>query len=215
MSDKINVMVVEDQTMPRQLFETIVKSDEKLNLAESIDNAEIADICCVRHGVDLVLMDVVTKNGASGLVAAEKIKAANRKVKIIIVTSMPEYSFVERAKKIGIEGFWYKDFSKEPILSLIHRVLDGEIVYPEDKPKVSLGLADSGEFTEREFEVLREVTGGYTNAEIAEKFGISEKRVRNLVAGMLDKTGFRSRTELAVRAREAGIVILERQEDNI
>ena len=50
---------------------------------------------------------------------------------------------------------------------------------------------------------------------IAEKLGISEKRVRNLVAGMLDKTGFRSRTELAVRAREAGIVILERQEDDI
>ena len=215
MSDKINVMVVEDQTMPRQLFETIVKSDEKLNLAVSIDNAEIADICCARHNVDLVLMDVVTKNGASGLVAAERIKSANKNVKIIIVTSMPEYSFVERAKKIGIEGFWYKDFSKEPILSLIERVLDGEIVYPEDKPKVSLGLADSGEFTEREFEVLREVIGGYTNAEIAEKFGISEKRVRNLVAGMLDKTGFRSRTELAVRARESGIVVLERNEDCI
>lgn len=215
MSDKINVMVVEDQTMPRQLFETIVKSDEKLNLAVSIDNAEIADICCARHNVDLVLMDVVTKNGASGLVAAERIKSANKTVKIIIVTSMPEYSFVERAKKIGIEGFWYKDFSKEPILSLIRRVLDGEIVYPEDKPKVSLGLADSDEFTEREFEVLREVTGGYTNAEIAEKFGISEKRVRNLVAGMLDKTGFRSRTELAVRARESGIVVLERNEESI
>ena len=215
MSDKMNVMVVEDQTMPRQLFETIVKSDEKLGLAVSIDNAEIADICCARHGVDLVLMDVVTKNGASGLAAAEKIKAANKTVKIIIVTSMPEYSFVERAKKIGVEGFWYKDFSKEPILSLINRVLAGEIVYPDDTPKVSLGLADSGEFTERELEILREVTGGFTNAEIAEKFGISEKRVRNLVAGMLDKTGFRSRTELAVRAREAGIVILERKEDDV
>ena len=67
MSDKINVMVVEDQTMPRQLFETIVKSDEKLNLAVSIDNAEIADICCVRHGVDLVLMDVVTKKAQADL----------------------------------------------------------------------------------------------------------------------------------------------------
>lgn len=215
MNDKINVMIVEDQAMPRQLFETIVKSDEKLSLAVSIDNAEIADICCARHAVDLVLMDVVTKNGASGLVAAEKIKAADKKVKIVIVTSMPEYSFVERAKKIGVEGFWYKDFSKEPVLSLINRVLDGEIVYPSDKPKVSLGLADSGEFTSRELEILREVTGGFTNAEIAEKFGISEKRVRNLVANMLEKTGFRSRTELAVRAREAGIVILERKEDDI
>lgn len=61
MSDKINVMIVEDQAMPRQLFEAIVKSEPRLNLAVSIDNAEIADICCARHDVDLVLMDVVTK----------------------------------------------------------------------------------------------------------------------------------------------------------
>lgn len=89
MRDKINVMIVEDQSMPRQLFEAIIKTQPKFNLSVSIDNASIADICCARHRIDLVLMDVVTKNGASGLVAAEKIKAQNQKVKIIIVTSMP------------------------------------------------------------------------------------------------------------------------------
>lgn len=215
MSDKINVMIVEDQAMPRQLFEAIVKSEPRLNLTVSIDNAEIADICCARHDVDLVLMDVVTKNGASGLVAAEKIKKTNAKTKIIIVTSMPECSYVERAKSIGVEGFWYKDFGKEPILSLINRVLDGEIAYPDEKPEVTLGLAKGSEFTERELEVLREMTGGFTNAEIADKMNLSEKRVRNVVTDMLEKTGFRNRTELAVRAREAGIVILERKEGDI
>ena len=215
MENKTRIMIVEDQAMPRQLLEGFINSSEEYELVASIDNASVADIYCLKQKIDLILMDVVTKNGSSGLSAAERIKKLNPQIKIIIVTSMPECSYVERAKKIGVEGFWYKDFSKEPILSLISRVLNGEIVYPDDKPKVALGLADSDEFTEREFEVLREVTGGFTNAEIAEKFGISEKRVRNLVAGMLDKTGFRSRTELAVRAREAGIVILERQEDDI
>ena len=215
MKDKINVMIVEDQAMPRQLFEAIIKTQPEFNLEVSIDNAAIADICCARHGIDLVLMDVVTKNGASGLAAAEKIKAQNRKVKIIIVTSMPECSYVERAKKIGVEGFWYKDFSVEPILTLVQRVLNGERVYPDEVPEVSLGLATSGELTARELEILREMTGGFTNTEIAEKLGISEKRVRNHVANMLEKTGFRSRTELAVRAREAGIVILDRTEDDL
>lgn len=215
MSDKINVMIVEDQTMPRQLFEAIIKSQQKFNLAASIDNAAIADVCCARHAIDLVLMDVVTKNGASGLAAAEKIKAQNRKVKIIIVTSMPECSYVERAKKIGVEGFWYKDFSVEPILTLVQRVLNGERVYPDEVPEVSLGLATSGELTARELEILREMTGGFTNTEIAEKLGISEKRVRNHVANMLEKTGFRNRTELAVRARESGLTILDRTEDDV
>ena len=114
-----------------------------------------------------------------------------------------------------MEGFWYKDFGKEPILSLINRVLDGEIAYPDEKPEVTLGLAKGSEFTERELEVLREMTGGFTNAEIADKMNLSEKRVRNVVTDMLEKTGFRNRTELAVRAREAGIVILERKEGDI
>ena len=215
MKDKINVMIVEDQAMPRQLFEAIIKTQPEFNLEVSIDNAAIADICCARHGLDLVLMDVVTKNGASGLAAAEKIKAQNRKVKIIIVTSMPECSYVERAKKIGVEGFWYKDFSVEPILTLVQRVLNGERVYPDEVPEVSLGLATSGELTARELEILREMTGGFTNTEIAEKLGISEKRVRNHVANMLEKTGFRNRTELAVRARESGLTILDRTEDDV
>lgn len=118
-------------------------------------------------------------------------------------------------KKIGVEGFWYKDFSVEPILTLVQRVLNGERVYPDEVPEVSLGLATSGELTARELEILREMTGGFTNTEIAEKLGISEKRVRNHVANMLEKTGFRNRTELAVRARESGLTILDRTEDDV
>lgn len=128
---------------------------------------------------------------------------------------MPECSYVERAKKIGVEGFWYKDFSVKPILTLVQRVLNGERVYPDEVPEVSLGLATSGELTARELEILREMTGGFTNTEIAEKLGISEKRVRNHVANMLEKTGFRNRTELAVRARESGLTILDRTEDDV
>lgn len=215
MKELINVMIVEDQAMPRQLFETIVKLNPNLNIVFSIDNAEIADICCTRQKVDLVLMDVVTKNGASGLKASEKIKAINKNIKIIIVTSMPEYSYVKRAKQIGIEGFWYKDFGTEQISTVIEKVINGEIVYPKETPTVTLGLAKGSEFTERELEILREMTGGFTNAEIALKKGLSEKRVRNIVTTMLEKTGFKNRTELAVRAREAGIVILERTNDDI
>lgn len=64
-------MVVEDQAMPRQLFEMPVDSSEYYELAVSIDNATTADIYCLNQQIDLVLMDVVTRQGVSGLDAAQ------------------------------------------------------------------------------------------------------------------------------------------------
>ena len=83
----------------------------------------------------------------------------------------------------------------------------GESVYPDSVPKVKLGLADSEEFTERELEVLRIMTTGISNAAIADKLGITENTVKNHIRHMMEKTGFSSRTELAVEARVSGIVI--------
>lgn len=203
------VLVVEDQAMPRQLFELFIQSSEQFELAASIDNAAMADVYCSGGGIDLILMDVVTKNGANGLEAAQGIKKRWPQIKIIIVTSMPECSYIERAKRIGVDSFWYKEISQEPILSLMERTMVGESLYPDAPPQIPLGLAHSGEFTETELLILRELTGGYTDAEIGERLHMSRFTVRDYVKVMREKTGFRSRTELAVKARQSGLVILE------
>ena len=91
----------------------------------------------------------------------------------------------------------------------------GESVYPDATPELQLGLASSHEFTERELEVLREMTGGDTNQEIAEHLHMSVATVKTHILNMLGKTGFRNRTELAVRARESGLVILNRKNGDI
>lgn len=203
------VLVVEDQAMPRQLFELFIQSSEQFALAASIDNAAMADIYCAGGGIDLILMDVVTKNGANGLEAARGIKGHWPQIKIIIVTSMPECSYIERARRIGVDSFWYKEISREPILSLMERTMAGESLYPDAPPQIPLGLAQSSEFTETELLILRELTGGYTDAEIGERLHMSRFTVRDYVKSMREKTGFRSRTELAVKARQSGLVILE------
>ena len=210
---KYSVMIVEDQQMPKALFSHFVESSDKFYLQVAIENASVADIVCTRMPVDLILMDVITENGENGLEAAAKIKKKFPKTKIIIVTSMPECSFIKRAKQIGVEGFGYKEVNEQPILSLMERVMNGEIIYPDNPQQVKIGLALSTEFTKKELEILRLMTGGYTNVEISEKLGISSGVVKNRVADMLDKTGFRSRTQLAVRARESGLVILDKNED--
>lgn len=212
---KYSVMIVEDQQMPKTLFSHYINSSNHFYLQIAIENASIADIVCTKMPVDLILMDVVTENGESGLVAAEKIKKKFPNIKIIIVTSMPECSYIKRAKKIGVEGFWYKGINEQPILSIMEKVINGEIVYPEQLQPVKVGLALSNEFTEKELIILRLILGGYSNVEIAQKLGVSPGVIKNHVANMLLKTGFRSRTQLAVRARETGLVILDKADDEI
>ena len=77
----------------------------------------------------------------------------------------------------------------------------------DSSPEVKLGLASSFEFTERELEVLRIITTGASNAMVADKLGISEHTVKTHVRNMLEKTGYGSRTELAIKARVIGLVI--------
>ena len=71
---KYSVMIVEDQQMPKALFSHFVESSDKFYLEVAIENATVADIICAHTPIDLIVMDVVTENGESGLDAAEKIK---------------------------------------------------------------------------------------------------------------------------------------------
>ena len=206
-----NVIVVEDQAMPRQLFEAFIAMSDKYTLVHSIKNADMADIYCEKSDIDLILMDVCTELNSSGLDAAARIKAKHPEIKIIIVTSMPEVSYLERARKIGVDSFWYKEVSEEPILELMDRTMAGESIYPDKTPDIRFGLIRSSELSEKELMILRELTSGDTNAEIAERLQVSQFTVRDYIKSIMEKTGFRSRTELAVKARESGIVILDRK----
>ena len=69
-----NVLIVEDQEMPRQLFEIYIGQSEHFTHLASIPNAAGALPYCKSHKVDLILMDVMTELGHSGLDAAEEIK---------------------------------------------------------------------------------------------------------------------------------------------
>lgn len=204
---KIKVMIVDDQFVARQLFEMYLQSSEKYEMVYAVETAAFADTFVLKNHIDLVLMDILMADGSNGLDAAARIKKNCPNIKIIAVTSMPETSWLHKAKEIGIESFWYKEAAKETILEVMDRTMAGESVYPDSTPKVRLGLANSTEFTERELEVLRIMTTGVSNAAIAEKLNISENTVKNHIRHMMEKTGCKSRTELAIEARVSGVVI--------
>lgn len=203
----INVLIVEDDPMARKLLEIYINDSKEYKLSQSIESAAMAELYCRRNPIDLILMDVCTAMDANGLDAAAKIKKSCPHIKIIIVTSQPEFSFIERARKAGVESFWYKSASAEEIIEVMNRTMAGDSVYPDTTPSLRLGEALNVDFTEKELIVLRLVVDGEADADIAEKLGMSVRTVKAHIQNMRDKTGFRNRTELAVRVRESGLVI--------
>ena len=202
-----NVLIVEDDLMARKLLEIFVSTSENYHLVPSLDSAAMAELYCMTNQVDLVLMDVCTAMDMSGIEAAAKLKKNYPAIKIIIITSQPEYSYIDQARKIGVESFWYKEPTAEALLKVMDRTMAGESIYPDSAPVIRLGAALSEDFTERELEVLRELVNGKTDATIAETLCLSVTRVKQHIQHIREKTQFANRTELAVRARESGLVI--------
>ena len=201
------VLIIDDQRIAREYMESVVKNGEDYELVGSLSQADLAATVCRRSAVDLVLMDVCTYGTKDGIDAAAELRGMFPKLKIIVVTSMVEQSFISRAKKAGVDSFWYKSSEAEQILSVLDRTMAGETVFPESTPSLKLGDTFSENLTDRELEVLRELVAGESDAAIAEKLFMSLRTVKSHIQSMREKTGFRNRTELAVRARESGLVI--------
>ncbi len=201
------IMIVDDQFVSREMFKLYISQCPNYEVAYCVDTAMFADTYVLNSKLDLVIMDILMQDGSNGLEAAEKIKKLKPDLKIIAVTSMPEISWMDKAREIGIESFWYKEVSKETILEIIERTLAGESVYPTETPEVALGMVKSTELTPREIQVLRLLTTGVGNDEIAETLNISLNTVKTHIQHLLDKTGFANRTQLAIQARVTGFVI--------
>lgn len=201
------VLIVDDQTLPRQYFENIVNNSSNYTLAASISSATVADAYCINNAIDLIIMDIVMEDGLNGIEAAARIKNSYPAIKILAVTSMPDASFLKKAQDAGVDSFWYKEVQDAPMLEVMDRTMAGDHVWPGHAPSVQFGLAKSTEFTDRELEVLRFIAMGYSNQKIADVLGTSINTVRFHLTNLLSKTGCASRIELAILATKSGIVV--------
>ena len=202
-----SVLLADDQRMVRMLLESIIEKAEDYTLVSSCVSAREAVEACRDGQIDLALLDVLFPDGFSGLDAAREIKELSPGTRVVIMTSMPEVSYLRRARESGVDSFWYKEVQELPILTILDRTMAGESIYPDTTPRLTVGNAPSVEFTDRELEVLREILRGYTNAEIGEKLHMGERTVKQHITHMLEKTGYPNRVVLAVQARALGIVV--------
>ena len=203
----VHVLIVEDSAISREMFERTLDASQEYTVIAAIENAANAEIACMRGRVDLILMDVCTADDESGLTAAAKIKKHYPNIKIIMMSSMPEHSFLQKARDCGCDSFWYKEQGDIDLLEICERTMKGQFVWPEQTPTVRIGLARSDEFTERELEVIRALAQGKRYEEIGEQLYLSPNTVKYHVKNILQKTGFRSTVQLVVDVVEKRLIL--------
>ena len=207
MTSKTRVVVVDDQNISRGFFEMYVRATADYELLAGLRTARAAIDYADEHEIDLMIMDVMMQDGIDGLSAATMIKQKHPEIKIILTTSASETSWEQKAREAGIESFWYKEYDEHGLIEIMERTLKGESVYPAEAPKVSFGQISRSDLTERELEILRELTASKTNEEIAESLMISANTVKRHIQNIMEKTGFESRLDLAMSAKSTGLVV--------
>ena len=184
-----SVLIVEDQMLLLDSLVRTINAHESLRVVGGLTSALDAVEACLRLRPDLLLMDVCTDGGASGLAACREVTTAVPATRVVLMTAMPDFSFPEQARAAGAASFIYKDVSSAELTAVLLSTAEGYSTYPARSTTPFLGY---NELSDREIAVLRETCAGRTRAEIAEKFGLSENTIKSNISSILTKTGFRS-----------------------
>ena len=191
----IKVLIVEDHASMRESLTTALVAAGDFSVVGEVPNANYALDFCKHLHPDLVLMDVCTEGGASGLKAVEAIRKTYSEIKIIVMTAFDEITYIPRSKAAGANGFIYKSRSLHDFLEVARKVMEGGSSFPE--PKTIPMPQGEAPLTDREMEILRLMCRHMTNKEIARELYISENTVKYHKTNMLGKTGFSKAIDLA------------------
>jgi DNA-binding NarL/FixJ family response regulator len=155
-----------------------------------------------------------------GLAATQQILAANPAVKVVVLTTFNEDSYVRDALRLGASGFLLKVAPPERLVDAIRVAANGDaLIDPLVTRQVIAALAYNmrdplatdpppalGQLTVREAEVLRMLARGRSNAEIAADLVVGDATVKTHVARVLMKLGLRDRVQAVIYAYEHGLV---------
>jgi len=202
MDRKIRVIVVDDSALVRSLLSEIINRQHDMECIGSANDPLIAREMIREMNPDVITLDVEMPR-MDGITATQAIRARFPGVRVLIVTTFGRPGYLQRALDAGATGFMVKDAPVEPLADGVRTVAAGGRAIDQSLALEALS-AGSSPLTEREADVLREVEGGGTIADIARSLGLSQGTVRNHVSSSMLKMDARTRAEAASLARAAG-----------
>ncbi|PXY19107.1 response regulator transcription factor [Prauserella muralis] len=211
----IGVLLVDDEQLVRTGLRTILESEPDLAVVgEAADGTEVPGLVS-RTRPEVVLMDVRMPT-VDGIRATEHLMSTmDAPPKVVVVTTFENDDYVYDALRAGASGFLLKRSRPEEIVAAVRTVTAGDsLLFPAAIRRLAArhgtgrgpgGLREAG-LTEREEQVLRLMTTGMSNVEIAGELFLGVETVKTHVGNLLAKLGARDRTQAVIRAYESGFV---------
>lgn len=212
----IRILIADDQALFREALRTLISLQPDLEVVgEAADGADALRTVAALHP-DVILMDLQMPV-MDGVAATRRLHSERPDCRVIALTTFDDDEYVFECLRAGAVGYLLKDAPSENLFSAIRAAARGEsFLQPSvttrvlaeftrlsDHPSVpSAALIEP--LSDRESEILRLITRGSSNREIADKLYITEGTVKNHVTNILAKLNVRDRTQAALKARELG-----------
>ena len=208
------LLICDDQEVVREGLRTILDRVAGLEVVAAVADGAAAVETVANESIDLVLMDLHMPI-MNGVQATREILRSHPDVRVLVLTTYADETWVLDAIRAGAAGYLLKDAPRERLIDAIRGTMDGEthldpsiagglLVRLASQPATA-GEAIGADLTDRERDVLALVGKGLTNADIASQLYLSEGTVRNYVSAVLAKLGVHDRTQAAVIAVKHGL----------
>lgn len=203
----INVMITDDHSMIREGLKQLLELEGEFEvIEEACDGVECIEKL-KKCTPDVLLLDINMPN-MNGLEVLQKIKELKIKVKVLVLTVHNEVEYLLKAVDIGVNGYLLKDSESAELKKAILSVVNGEdYIQPSLIPVLNAKMIDRNKdneklekLTKRELQVLKLLSIGKLNRQVAEELDISERTVKNHVSNIFKKIDVKDRTQAAVFA---------------
>ncbi len=207
----IRVLIVDDIKILCQGLEVTLKKDNEIEVIGMVHNGKAAVEFCQRQLPDVVLMDMRMPD-YDGAYATQMIKKDYPQVKILVLTTFDDEKTIKDALASGADGYILKEMEDDMIISSVKSTYHGVKVLGNTVFSVIKNASGGFEkrkeisnISDRDRDILRYVSKGYNNKEIADKLYLAEGTVRNGISRLLEKLQLKDRTQLAIFALKNGI----------
>ena len=190
------IIIIEDQLILNDMLKKTL--EESFDIVATSDNAKDILNLCDKYRPNLVLTDICTKNNSSGIKNGKLVKEKYKEnIKVLVITGVPEITFIKEAKENNLDGFLYKNIDSNTLITSIKQIINGYKLFPENNLKKDDEI-NFNKLTEKELEILTLLCSGIDREDIAEQLNITLGTLKNHISSILNKLNFESVSKLLV-----------------